>query len=98
MPNDAPSVALPPVRVSLPAALVNLFPGSPRRLELSVATVGAMIDELDAGWPGMRDRLCDSTPRIRRHINVFVAGERATLETRLSPGAEVYVLIAISGG
>ena len=98
MPNDAPSVALPPVRVSLPAALVNLFPGTPRRLELSVATVGAMIDELDARWPGMRDRLCDSTPRIRRHINVFVAGERATLETRLSPGAEVYVLIAISGG
>ena len=57
-----------------------------------------MIDALDARWPGMRDRLCDSRPSIRRHINVFVAGRRATLETRLAPGAEVTVLTAISGG
>ena len=60
--------------------------------------VGEMIDALDARWPGMRDRLCDSTPRIRRHINVFVEGGRATLETRLAPGAEVIVITAISGG
>ena len=46
----------------------------------------------------MRDRLCDSMPGIRRHINIFVEGERATLETRLTPGAEVFVLTAISGG
>ena len=46
----------------------------------------------------MRDRLCDSTPRIRRHINVFVEGERATLGTRLAPGMEVFVMTAISGG
>jgi molybdopterin converting factor small subunit len=46
----------------------------------------------------MRDRLCDSRPRIRRHINVFVNGERATLKTPLAPGAEVIVMTAISGG
>jgi hypothetical protein len=46
----------------------------------------------------MRDRLCDSRPAIRRHINIFVEGRRATLETRLSPDAEVTVLTAISGG
>ena len=46
----------------------------------------------------MRDRVCDSRPRIRRHINVFVDGERATLETPLAPGAEVIVMTAISGG
>ena len=42
--------------------------------------------------------MCDSTPRIRRHINIFVDGERATLDTRLAPGAEVMVMTAISGG
>ena len=57
-----------------------------------------MIDALDARWPGMRDRLCDSTPRIRRHINVFVDGERASLETRLAAGARVFVIPAITGG
>ena len=67
-------------------------------MELSVGTVGEMIDALDARWPGMRDRLCDSTPAIRRHINVFVEGKRATLDTRLAPGADVFILTAISGG
>jgi len=57
-----------------------------------------MIDALESRWPGMRDRVCDSTPAIRRHINVFVEGDRATLETRLVAGAEVTILTAISGG
>ena len=86
------------VVIRLPAALVSLFPGSVRRLEASAATVAEAIDVLDARWPGMRDRLCDSTPGIRRHITVFVDGERATLETPLKPGAEMFVLTAISGG
>jgi sulfur-carrier protein len=87
-----------PVVVTLPAALVRLFPGALRRVELSASSVGEAIDGLEARWPGMRDRLCDSTPRIRRHINVFVEGERASLKTRLAPGAEVHVLTAITGG
>jgi molybdopterin synthase sulfur carrier subunit len=78
--------------------LVDLFPGSVRRLEMTASTVDEMMDGLDARWPGMRDRLCDTSPAIRRHINVFIDGERATLETRLTPGAEVFVLTAISGG
>jgi molybdopterin converting factor small subunit len=98
MPNDRTPIASPPVVVTLPAALVRLFPGSVRRVEISAATVGQAIDALDARWPGMRDRLCDSRPAIRRHINVFVEGRRTTLDTRLSPGAEVTVITAISGG
>ena len=87
-----------PVAVTLPANLVRLFPNALRRVELPAATVGEMIDGLDARWPGMRDRLCDSRPALRRHINVFVEGRRANLETRLAPGTEVTVLTAISGG
>ena len=98
MPNDEAPLASPPVVVTLPRALVNLFPGSVRRVEVSASTVGDAIDALDSRWPGMRDRLCDSRPGIRRHINVFVEGERATLRTRLAPGAEVFVITAITGG
>ena len=86
------------VAVRLPGVLVDLFPGAVRRLELEAATVAEMIDGLDARWPGMRDRLCDSTPAVRRHINIFVDGARAGLETPLEPGVEVFVLTAISGG
>ncbi|MDP3896785.1 MAG: MoaD/ThiS family protein [Mesorhizobium sp.] len=95
---DEVASALPEVTVRLPAVLVDLFPGSQRRIPLSAATVGAMISELDKRYPGMRDRLCDSTPAIRRHINIFIDGERATLDTPLAPGAEIFVLTAISGG
>ena len=96
MPNDtARNVSL--VVARLPGLLIDLFPGAPRRVELPASTVKEMIDGLDALWPGMRDRMCDSRPAIRRHMNVFVDGERATLQTRLAPGTEVFILTAISG-
>jgi sulfur-carrier protein len=92
------ALASAPVLVRLPVLFANLFPDAERRVELSVETVDQMINALDSRWPGMRDRLCDSTPAIRRHINVFVEGRRASLETRLSPGADVFIITAISGG
>jgi sulfur-carrier protein len=98
MGSEAIKAANAAVRVGLPGVLVDLFPGSTRSLEISVSTVDEMIRELDARWPGMRDRLCDSTPAIRRHINIFIDGERARLDTRIKPGTEVFVLTAISGG
>lgn len=98
MAYETPSTAPGRVVVKLAGALVFLFPGAPRRLEVPGATVAEMIDALDADWPGMRDRICDSTPAIRRHMNVFVDGRRATLDTPLAPGTEVFVLTAISGG
>lgn len=84
--------------VRLPSLFAGLFPTAPRHLEIAAATVAAMIDALDAEWPGMRDRICDSTPAIRRHMNVFVDGKRAVLATPLSQGADVFVLTAVSGG
>ncbi|WP_157016129.1 MoaD/ThiS family protein [Mesorhizobium xinjiangense] len=88
----------PTLVVRLPGVLVDLFPGSARQVELQAATVDEMVDELDRRWPGMRGRICDTRPAIRKHMNIFVDGERATLATRLRPGMEVFVLTAISGG
>jgi molybdopterin converting factor small subunit len=87
-----------PALVRLPAALTALFPGAPRVVELAPGSVGELIDALDARWPGMRDRLCDSSPAVRRHVNVFVNGARAKLDEAAPPGADVYILTAISGG
>ena len=86
------------VSVKFAGALRFLFPTAPGELTVEAATVAGMIDALDAQWPGMRDRICDTTPAIRRHMNVFVDGERATLDTPLRPGADVFVITAISGG
>lgn len=96
-PANAPAID-PAVVVTLPGVLRRLFPGSVRRVELRAATVAEAIDGLDARWPGMRDRICDSRPAIRRHMNVFVDGERVGLDTPLREGAAVVVLTAVSGG
>lgn len=37
-------------------------------------------------------------PALRGHLNAFVDGERVTLRTRLTQGAEIVVLTAMSGG
>lgn len=90
--------AKPRVSVVLPRALLRLFPDAACELEVEAATVDEMIGALEARWPGMRDRLCDSTPRIRRHIAVFLDGVRVRIDARLKPGDRVHVLTAISGG
>ena len=87
-----------PALVRLPTLFAALFPTAPRVVELEAKNVDGLIDALEARWPGMRDRLCDSSPSIRRHINVFVDSQRAKLTTALRPGADVYILTAISGG
>ncbi|HEY0414843.1 MAG TPA: MoaD/ThiS family protein [Gaiellaceae bacterium] len=84
--------------VHLPMTLTPLFAGLPRRVELDAPTVEAVIGELDARWPGLRDRLCESGPTIRPHIHVYVDRERAALDTAVSPRSRVDVIAAISGG
>ncbi len=91
-PSDAPAI------VRIAPALVRLFPDAVSRIESFAPDVSKLIDELEARWPGMRDRICDSRPAIRRHMNIFVDGRRASLATAIEPGADVFVLTAISGG
>ncbi len=88
-----------PAAVILPRSLAALVPGVEHRTTAPGSTVGELIAALDARWPGLADRLCDSGPSIRQHINIFVDGERTTsLETPVGPGATVHVIPAIAGG
>lgn len=86
------------VTVHLPRSLVALFPDAPRQLDAEGATVAEVIDALDARIPGLRNRLVDAGPTLRTHINVFVSGKRARLDTAVPPGADVHVIPAVSGG
>jgi molybdopterin converting factor small subunit len=84
--------------VHLPATLPPLFSDLPRRVEVEAGSVAEAIARLDERWPGLRDRLCERGPELRRHINVYVDGQRAALDTALTPAARVDVIAAISGG
>ncbi len=87
-----------PAVVHLPRSLAALFPGSPRRLDATGSTVAAVIDDVDRQVPGLRNRVLDAGPTIRTHLNVFVAGRRAGLDTAVPPGADIHVIPAVSGG
>jgi len=83
--------------VHLPPTLPPLFPGLPRRLDVDASSVQDAIAQLDVRWPGLRDRVCDGAA-LRRHVRVFVDGERAELATPLAAGSRLDVIAAISGG
>jgi sulfur-carrier protein len=66
--------------------------------ELAATTVGALLIALQAEHPALHGWILDERAALRRHINVYVNGERGASDTALSPGDRVEVLPAISGG
>ena len=65
-------------------------------------TLGALIDELESSYPGIKDRICDETGEIRRFVNIYVNGEDVRfldgLGTPLNPGVEISIVPAVAGG
>jgi molybdopterin converting factor small subunit len=84
--------------VILPRSLVSLIPGTERTTEVDATTVAEAIDRLDERTPGLRNRLVDSGPTIRQHINVYVDREPAGLDTLVRPDSTIHVIPAVSGG
>ena len=63
------------------------------------ATLGAVLEDLDRQYPGIRFRIIDEQDAIRRHIRIFVNGEQArALSQPLRPADEVIIVQALSGG
>jgi molybdopterin synthase sulfur carrier subunit len=87
-----------PAVVHLPRSLAGLFPEAQRRMDASGGTVLDVVRDLDTRVPGLANRVLDAGPSIRRHLNVFVDGELATLDTPVPAGAQVHVIPAVSGG
>lgn len=85
-------------RVFIPPALRPLT-GDLAEVEVPGGTVGAVIDGLDARYPGTRDRLCDGS-ELKPGLAVIVGGEATSLgrRQRVPPDAEVHFLPAVGGG
>ncbi len=84
--------------VILPRSLVSLIPGTQRSTDVEAATVAEAIDRLDEQTPGIRNRLVDSGPMIRQHINVYVDSQPAELDTPVAAGSTIHIIPAVSGG
>jgi molybdopterin converting factor small subunit len=91
--------------------IVFVIPGQLRELagnreEVSVTgRVECLRDALALLWrecPAVRDRVLTEQGDVRPHVNIFVDGDNSRqsggLEMRVSQGAEIMILPAVSGG
>ena len=64
-------------------------------------SLGALIDDLEANHPGIKERLVEDGD-LRRFVNVYVNDEDVRfiggLEAELADGDQVVVLPAVAGG
>jgi molybdopterin synthase sulfur carrier subunit len=90
-----------PKKVRIPTPLRKLT-NNEETVEVSAATIGGLIAELQARFPGIKERLLDDTGGIRRFVNVYVNEEDIRFlqnqETPLKEGDEVSIIPAIAGG
>ncbi len=89
------------ITVRIPTPLRKLTGGADE-VAIDGATVGELIDNLEAAHPGLKERLCDESGEIRRFVNVYVNDEDVRFldgrNTALKDGDEVSIVPAIAGG
>jgi len=89
------------LKVVIPTPLRKFTAGA-ETVEVQAATVEEVLDSLDAKYPGFRASVCDETGSLRRFINIYLDGEDVrfldNLATRVTDGAEIAIVPAISGG
>ena len=89
------------VNVRIPTPLRKLTGGADE-VSADAATIGELIDNLEAAHAGLKARLCDDAGEIRRFVNIYVNDEDVRFldgrNTPLKDGDEVSIVPAIAGG
>lgn len=89
------------VNVRIPTPLRKLTGGADE-VDVDAGNVGEMIDNLEKGHPGLKERLCDEAGEIRRFVNIYVNDEDVRFlqgkDTALKDGDQVSIVPAIAGG
>jgi sulfur-carrier protein len=86
------------IRVAIPSQLIA-YTGGATRVEAAGQTVGAVMDDLDRQFPGLKFRVIDEQDRVRRHMRLFVGrNETRSVSQALSEEDELLIFGALSGG
>jgi molybdopterin converting factor small subunit len=78
--------------------VLRTLAGGRAEYELEGATVLAQLQALQRCHPELDGWILDERGLIRRHINVFVNGERGEESTAIRAGDRTEVVPAITGG
>ncbi|MGH3308273.1 MAG: MoaD/ThiS family protein [Nocardioides sp.] len=92
------------IEVRIPTIL-RTYTGGEKAVTADGANLSALIDDLEANHPGIKERLVedsDSGKDLRRFVNVYVNDEDVRfiggLEAEITDGDQVVVLPAVAGG
>ena len=89
------------LRVRVPTPLRKFTKGADE-VTAQGNNVRAMVEDLERNFPGIKERICDETGKIRRFVNVYVNGDDIrflqNLDTALKEGDSISIVPAIAGG
>jgi molybdopterin synthase sulfur carrier subunit len=89
------------VQVLIPTPL-RQYTGGEARVAGEGDSVAVVLEDLNARFPGIRDRICEDDGEIRRFVNVFVNGQNVRklqgAATPVKNGDEVGIIPAMAGG
>ena len=89
------------VRVRVPTPLRKLTQGADEVIAQG-KSVRTLVEDLEKNFPGIKERICDETGKIRRFVNVYVNGDDIrflqNLDTALKEGDNISIVPAIAGG
>jgi sulfur-carrier protein len=89
------------VIVRIPTPLQKLT-NNMAEVAVEASNISEMVERLDQKYPGIKERLCDESGRLRRFVNVYVNEEDIRFlqneSTPVQDGSEVSIIPAIAGG
>ena len=66
------------------------------------STLREVLDNLEASFPGIRDRILDEQGVLRRFVNVYVGDDDVRfiggLDAEVADGARISIIPAVAGG
>ena len=89
------------VEVRIPTVF-RKFTNNESKVDLDAGTIGGLIDQLDARFPGMKGQLLTDDGELHRFVNVYVNDEDSRyldkLDTKVDDGDTVALLPSVAGG
>ena len=89
------------IMVRIPTPLRRVTNGDDK-VTVEGATLGGLIDSMEAQYPGIKARLCDDQGELRNFVNIYVNGEDVRfldgLGTATKTGDEISIVPAVAGG
>lgn len=89
------------VKVRVPTAMRPLTDGVPE-VTVEGATLRDVIEGLESGYPGFRERLLSEAGNLRKFVNIYIDDDDVNyyqgLDTPTPTGVTLWLVPAVAGG